>query len=233
MPLAGIDQGNHCKCGSNASLVSAAPYALPAQACQSAQWPCTGVCCGPNAHKPCGKGACTGQPAEHCGGNGALLVYTYTCSGPHADDRSATEQLRLKHDDGDGDEHQNAQRLPTPPPLAARLRLRQLKVEYAVRPLAVDVPSPMFSWVRTPPFSATNQQSSFSFHSLICVSRNDCFHSKLRQRVVCIRRRLNIQNVALSRAVSRSPCGSEGANTSSLLLHSVYACAECLSCQTI
>ena len=79
MPLAGIDQGNHCKCGKASALAGAGDFILPQKDCQNKEWPCTGACCGLNAHKPCGKGACTGKSAEQCGGVGALLVFNYSC----------------------------------------------------------------------------------------------------------------------------------------------------------
>lgn len=79
--VGGIDQGNHCRCGDNHSVaVSAASYTLPMTACQDKAWPCTGVCCGPNANSGCVHGACSGKPAEQCGGPGALLAYSFSCS---------------------------------------------------------------------------------------------------------------------------------------------------------
>jgi len=85
MPIAGIDQGNHCRCGDNSSLAAATAHQLPASACQDREWPCTGVCCGPNAKPDCRLGACTGKAAEHCGGVGALLAYSYSCASAEVD----------------------------------------------------------------------------------------------------------------------------------------------------
>jgi len=85
MPIAGIDQGNHCRCGDNSSIAAAAAHQLPASACQDREWPCTGVCCGPNAKPDCRLGACTGKAAEHCGGVGALLAYSYSCASAEVD----------------------------------------------------------------------------------------------------------------------------------------------------
>ena len=85
LAVAGIDQGNHCRCGSNASLAAADALGLrlpSLTACQSREWPCTGACCGPHAHPDCDKGACTGAPAEQCGGVGALLAYSFECKPP-------------------------------------------------------------------------------------------------------------------------------------------------------
>jgi hypothetical protein len=80
-----IDQGNHCRCGDNHSVaVSAASYTLPMLACQDNAWPCTGACCGPNAPSGCKHGACSGKPAEQCGGRGALLAYSFSCSAATA-----------------------------------------------------------------------------------------------------------------------------------------------------
>ena len=79
LPVAGIDQGNHCKCGTAGEIAGAGGFELPTAACQSPEWPCTGACCGPHAEQPCSHGKCTGQPGEHCGGVGALLAFTYTC----------------------------------------------------------------------------------------------------------------------------------------------------------
>jgi len=75
--VAGIDQGNHCQCGTSAALSGA--KALPLSACSDKAWPCTGVCCGPHAPSGCNHGACTGKPSEHCGSQGALLAYTFAC----------------------------------------------------------------------------------------------------------------------------------------------------------
>ena len=84
LTVAGIDQGNHCRCGSNASLAAADALGLrlPPAACQSREWPCTGACCGPHAHPDCDKGACAGAPAEQCGGVGAMLAYSFECNKP-------------------------------------------------------------------------------------------------------------------------------------------------------
>ena len=79
LPIAGIDQGNHCQCGTLAELTAAKGRLLPAEACDTGAWPCTGVCCGQAAPKGCALGKCTGKPSEHCGGKGAVVAYTYRC----------------------------------------------------------------------------------------------------------------------------------------------------------
>ena len=84
LTIAGIDQGNHCRCGvpSNVAAAKAAGKLLPAAACDSSEWPCSGVCCGPHAPRgsSCTLGKCTGNPDEWCGGVRALMAYTYSCA---------------------------------------------------------------------------------------------------------------------------------------------------------
>jgi hypothetical protein len=77
--IAGIDQGNHCRCGTAAELSAARLELLPPAVCNAPTWPCTGVCCGPNAAKGCVLRKCDGRPAEHCGNKGAVVAYTYSC----------------------------------------------------------------------------------------------------------------------------------------------------------
>ena len=79
LPIAGIAIGNHCQCGTVAELTAAKGQLVPAAVCNAAAWPCTGVCCGPNAPKTCTLGKCTGKPTEHCGNKGAVMAYSYTC----------------------------------------------------------------------------------------------------------------------------------------------------------
>lgn len=80
LDVAGIDQGNHCRCGTTDELLVAKKQLLPPAVCNANAWPCTGVCCGPNSPKGCSLGKCDGAPAEHCGNKGALVAYTYRCS---------------------------------------------------------------------------------------------------------------------------------------------------------
>lgn len=62
-----------------AELAAAKGELVPDTVCNAAAWPCTGVCCGPNAPKSCALEKCTGKPAEHCGNKGAVMAYSYTC----------------------------------------------------------------------------------------------------------------------------------------------------------
>jgi polygalacturonase len=108
LTVAGIDTGNHCRCGTPAELVLAKGRLLPAAVCDAPAWPCTGVCCGPSAPASCKAGKCTGKSAEHCGNKGALMAYTFSCA-PKAKERagaSYNEQgfvtLSLKTDDSAG-----------------------------------------------------------------------------------------------------------------------------------
>ena len=80
LDIAGIDEGNHCQCGTNADLIAAKAQLVPAAVCDAAAWPCTGVCCGPNAPKSCTVGKCTSKPTEHCGNKGAVMAYLYSCT---------------------------------------------------------------------------------------------------------------------------------------------------------
>ena len=79
LSIAGIDQGNHCMCGTPNDLRMANATQLPEQICNESTWPCTGVCCSPHAKPGCKLGKCTGSVSEHCGNKGALLAYTYDC----------------------------------------------------------------------------------------------------------------------------------------------------------
>eukprot|EP00729_Bicosta_minor_P020256 gene20256-16332_t len=66
LAIAGIDEGNHCRCGRLGDIAAArtAGKLLPAAVCESSSWPCSGVCCGPHAPKgaECTLGKCTGNP---------------------------------------------------------------------------------------------------------------------------------------------------------------------------
>ena len=81
LSIAGIDEGNHCRCGTPGDVAAATAHGLllPAAVCDAPAYPCTGVCCGPTAKPGCTLGKCTGKPDEHCGNKGALMAYTYTC----------------------------------------------------------------------------------------------------------------------------------------------------------
>ena len=62
LAVAGIDNGNHCFCGSTADLATSAArnQSRPTAECQTSP--------------------CHSAPAEKCGGTGRLLAYNFSCS---------------------------------------------------------------------------------------------------------------------------------------------------------
>ena len=72
LPVAGIDAGNHCFCGTDAELQAAAAQHRKVDVAQCRPSNCT---------MTYGDGcACTGNPSEHCGAPGRLLAYSYNCT---------------------------------------------------------------------------------------------------------------------------------------------------------
>ena len=69
--VAGVLGGNHCSCGGEPALATAAAAARkrPIGECQAA-----------NCSMRYGDGcACTGNPSEHCGGVDRMLAYSFSC----------------------------------------------------------------------------------------------------------------------------------------------------------
>lgn len=59
LPVAGIDDGNHCYCGAAGSLDHAVSLLRPLAECETT--------------------SCYSDKAEKCGGKGRMLVYPYVC----------------------------------------------------------------------------------------------------------------------------------------------------------